>query len=979
MLSYNNKFFIKIFLITALICGSLFFSQVKATDENGSIGITITVPNAPPSGGGNEPPIQPPANDPPTITNVTSNTTETTATVSWTASADVTVTTFVLGETQAYELGAKPTVNNAVSLSGLTANTLYYYKITVTDGANPSVESTGSFTTQIVPLPLDTTPPVISNVVVSTLMTSMAITFTTDENAIFEIDYGLTTNYGSKTLDSNATKNHQANLIGLSPNTTYYYRIVVTDSSGNSAKYESIFKTLSDTIPPANVIFNQIIIESSALVLDWENPTDSDFFEVKILRKIGSSASGLNDLAASQIYQGAGENYSDSTVQTGKNYFYTIFSFDQYGNHSTGVTRSAEIVVAPVENCANNLDDDGDGLIDCADADCVLFESCATEIPPVPSTTIPIPLPTSTEPIIIVPNGPEEPEVVVIPAPVSTVPEFEKLTLSDFKFFSGSHQIELTPFNNSIFGLAKSNFSIGIKENNLPGAPVNMILTVNGQPYQFFYNENSKTYFADLLFPDMKKAQALLEIDYGAGQIDSFEFYLERINHGKVVDSDGMEVVGAEVTLFKNNGEKFLAPIFGQFNPIITNQAGAVGWMVPNGSYYIFVKKDGFYDFRGQNFTVVNNVVNNFVSLIRIPPKLLDVIKDDESVAQNVVNVAKNLSEKSAVAARVAIRQAQDVGKAVQEVATDPVVKEIATTVVAPSTVGVVAVGTIALVSWADILPLLRFLFLQPVLFFGRGKREKWGVVYHSLSKMPVDLAIVRLIDVVSGKILQTKVTSSDGRYYFVVNVGKYRLEVKKGNFVFPSGLLNGIQVDGMRADIYHGENIEVSQKGSVLTANIPLDPAGEKIKTPARLRWIKILRGVQNVLGWVGIAITIISLYISPVWYMWVLLGVHLLLIVIFRRLSKPPVSRGWGIVYDENTKKPLSRVVARLFDSRFNKLVASEVTDNDGKYYFMAGDNEYYIAYERAGYEPLKTEIIDLKGKPGETVARDVNLKKK
>ena len=43
------------------------------------------------------------------------------------------------------------------------------------------------------------------------------------------------------------------------------------------------------------------------------------------------------------------------------------------------------------------------------------------------------------------------------------------------------------------------------------------------------------------------------------------------------------------------------------------------------------------------------------------------------------------------------------------------------------------------------------------------------------------------------------------------------------------------------------------------------------------------------------------------------------------------------------------------------------------------MAGDNQYYISYDRDGYNSLKTEIIDLKGKDFETIAQDIKLKKK
>ncbi|MCX6779884.1 MAG: hypothetical protein NT034_01750, partial [Candidatus Magasanikbacteria bacterium] len=357
----------------------------------------------------------------------------------------------------------------------------------------------------------------------------------------------------------------------------------------------------------------------------------------------------------------------------------------------------------------------------------------------------------------------------------------------------------------------------------------------------------------------------------------------------------------------------------------------------------------------------------------------VDIIDPNASIGENVANVAKNLAQKTKASTARAVQQIGDAAKVAQEVANDPSVKQVANTVVAPTAVGVAAVGTVAVVSWADILPLLRFLFLQPVLILGRGKREKWGSVYNSLSKLPVDLAMVRLINAQTNKIMQTKVTSSDGRYFFVVNTGKYRLEVKKGNFLFPSGLLKDFQVDGQKSDIYHGEEIAVSAKGTVITANIPLDPLGQIIKTPRKLLLIKALRRIQNVVSWLGLIVTGVTLYISPKWYMWLLLATHLAMTFVFKRLSKAPAAKGWGIVYDENNKKPLSNVVARLFDSKFNKLVATEVTSADGKYYFVAGENQYYISYDHEGYQPQKTDVIDLKGKEIDTVAQDVSLKKK
>ena len=54
------------------------------------------------------------------------------------------------------------------------------------------------------------------------------------------------------------------------------------------------------------------------------------------------------------------------------------------------------------------------------------------------------------------------------------------------------------------------------------------------------------------------------------------------------------------------------------------------------------------------------------------------------------------------------------------------------------------------------------------MFLFGRRKRAKWGVVYNALTKLPVDLAVVRLVDVKTGRVIRSRVTDSEGRYAFL-------------------------------------------------------------------------------------------------------------------------------------------------------------------------------------------------------------------
>jgi hypothetical protein len=84
---------------------------------------------------------------------------------------------------------------------------------------------------------VDTTPPAISAVAATNVQGNGAtITWTTDEGATSQIDYGATAAYGSTTpLDSALVTGHSQVLSGLAAGTTYHYRVKSTDGAGNTA------------------------------------------------------------------------------------------------------------------------------------------------------------------------------------------------------------------------------------------------------------------------------------------------------------------------------------------------------------------------------------------------------------------------------------------------------------------------------------------------------------------------------------------------------------------------------------------------------------------------------------------------------------------------------------------------------------------------------------------------------------------------
>src|SRR3989339_351733 len=102
----------------------------------------------------------------------------------------------------------------------------------------------------------DTTAPVISAIGSDTLSTTGArIIWATDEPATSQVEYGLTTSYGtSSTADSTLVTSHSVDITGLTANTLYHYRVKSTDGSNNPATGTDNTFTTPNTSTPAPVI-----------------------------------------------------------------------------------------------------------------------------------------------------------------------------------------------------------------------------------------------------------------------------------------------------------------------------------------------------------------------------------------------------------------------------------------------------------------------------------------------------------------------------------------------------------------------------------------------------------------------------------------------------------------------------------------------------------------------------------------------------
>lgn len=140
----------------------------------------------------------------------------------------------------------------------------------------------------------DTTPPVISDVSASVFVSSATITWQTNELSTSQVEYGITTDYGSAAENTQLKTNHSILLSTLLENTTYYYRVNSRDAAGNTATGSGLYFVTNSYVTETS---EQIIVDQfgwradSKKVVIFANPiegqnstieyTPANTFEIK--------------------------------------------------------------------------------------------------------------------------------------------------------------------------------------------------------------------------------------------------------------------------------------------------------------------------------------------------------------------------------------------------------------------------------------------------------------------------------------------------------------------------------------------------------------------------------------------------------------------------------------------------------------------------------------------------------------------------
>src|SRR4029077_2303227 len=193
---------------------------------------------------------------------------------------------------------------------------------------------------------------VATNAATNITSSSATLNGTVDPNAItttVHFQYGTTTNYGSttanRTYTGNTTQSVSANITGLSPNTTYHFRLVGTNSRGTRYGSDRTFSTFSPTGPPVVATSAATNVASFSAALNGSvyphGLTTSVYFQYGTTTSYGFTTAPQTKTG--NTYQNVSANISGLSAST--TYHFRIVTTNsagtRYGSDRTFTTLSA--------------------------------------------------------------------------------------------------------------------------------------------------------------------------------------------------------------------------------------------------------------------------------------------------------------------------------------------------------------------------------------------------------------------------------------------------------------------------------------------------------------------------------------------------------------------------------------------------------------------------------------------------------------
>jgi hypothetical protein len=262
-----------------------------------------------------------------------------------------------------------------------------------------------------------------------------------------------------------------------------------------------------------------------------------------------------------------------------------------------------------------------------------------------------------------------------------------------------------------------------------------------------------------------------------------------------------------------------------------------------------------------------------------------------------------------------------------------------------------------------------------------RKKGNPTGYVYDSVTKEPINQAIVRVFTEVH-ELVWTSVTDSNG-YFNTTEMkdGEYHIKVTAQGYTFPSKIVFG-KTDFPLENVYHGDPF-LTREERIPDFSIPMDKEEEttfRRRVAKFFSRTKFLWRVLHVILFVfGLLLSIYAVHITPVWWNYLILGLYVpasvgLWYSFFGKRGK------YGVVKDTE-KKVVAGAIVGLKEKEFGKLVSKRVTDKSGKYRFLVDKGVYSLSILNSDLKLIEEDkyselVVEKEG--GEVLAPDIKVKR-
>ena len=202
----------------------------------------------------------PSVNAPVVTTSSATNVTENSATLNGTVNPNNSLTTviFEYGTTTAYgnqiaaiesPVSGSTAINVSADLTGLLLNTTYHYRVQGSNNEGVSWGSDKTFSTSITIIFAPTVTTSSATNITESTATLNGVVNPNNSSTSVTFEYGTTTSYGNQItaiqspISGSIDVNVSADITGLSPNTTYHYRVVGNNEGGISDGTDAVFAT----------------------------------------------------------------------------------------------------------------------------------------------------------------------------------------------------------------------------------------------------------------------------------------------------------------------------------------------------------------------------------------------------------------------------------------------------------------------------------------------------------------------------------------------------------------------------------------------------------------------------------------------------------------------------------------------------------------------------------------------------------------